>query len=108
MQMARSVPIRRGPRHHIEASIVTSLSAAVGRRELVHGQIPGTVRLLVVEDAPKMSSLLRRAFVQGGYAVDVAAPGHEAVWKASEVAFGAVVLAGRPPDSTGIPRFQAS
>src|SRR5258708_20149390 len=98
MQMARSVPIRRGPRHHIEASIVTSLSAAVGRRELVHGQIPGTVRLLVVEDAPKMSSLLRRAFVEDGYAVDVQARGHEAVWKASEADFPPPILPVPPPD----------
>jgi DNA-binding response OmpR family regulator len=41
------------------------------------------MRLLVVQDAPKMSSLLRRAFTEDGYAVDVEARGHEAVRMAS-------------------------
>jgi two-component system, OmpR family, response regulator len=59
------------------------------------------VRLLVVDDAPKMSSLLRRAFVEDGYAVDVEASGHEAVWRASEVDFDAVILDVGLPDITG-------
>jgi len=59
------------------------------------------VRLLVVDDAPKMSSLLRRAFVEDGYAVDVETRGHEAVWKASEVDFDAVILDVGLPDITG-------
>jgi len=48
-----------------------------------------------------MSSLLRRAFVEDGYAVDVAARGHEAVWRASEVDFDAVILDVGLPDITG-------
>ncbi len=59
------------------------------------------MRLLVVEDAPKMSSLLRRAFIEDGYAVDVEARGREAVWMASEVDFDAVILDVGLPDITG-------
>ena len=59
------------------------------------------MRLLVVEDAPKMSSLLQRAFAEDGYAVDVEAHGREAVWMASEVDFDAVILDVGLPDITG-------
>jgi two-component system, OmpR family, response regulator len=59
------------------------------------------MRLLVVEDAPKMASLLRRAFTEDGYAVDVEARGHEAVWMASEVDFDAVILDVGLPDING-------
>jgi len=59
------------------------------------------VRLLVVDDAPKMSLLLRRAFAEDGYAVDVEARGHEAVWRASEVDFDAVILDVGLPDING-------
>ena len=59
------------------------------------------MRLLVVEDAPKMSSLLQRAFREDGYAVDVASLGSDAVWHASEVEFDAVILDVGLPDITG-------
>jgi two-component system OmpR family response regulator len=59
------------------------------------------MRLLVVEDAPKMSALLQRAFREDGYAVDVEATGAEAVWIASEVEFDAVILDVGLPDLTG-------
>jgi two-component system OmpR family response regulator len=59
------------------------------------------MRLLVVEDAPKMSSLLRQAFIEDGYAVDVEASGRDAVWRASEIDFDAVVLDVGLPDMTG-------
>ena len=50
------------------------------------------MRLLVVEDAPKMAALLQRAFREDGFAVDVQATGQEAVWMASECDFDAVIL----------------
>ncbi|HSR84753.1 MAG TPA: response regulator transcription factor [Streptosporangiaceae bacterium] len=59
------------------------------------------MRLLVVEDAPKMSSLLQQAFREDGYAVDVAALGSDAVWRASETEFDAVILDVGLPDITG-------
>ena len=59
------------------------------------------MRLLIVDDAPKMSALLRRAFVEDGYVVDVDTCGHEAVWRASEFDFDAVILDVGLPDITG-------
>jgi two-component system OmpR family response regulator len=59
------------------------------------------MRLLVVEDAQKMSSLLRQAFREDGYAVDVEASGSEAVWRASETEFDAVILDVGLPDING-------
>jgi two-component system OmpR family response regulator len=59
------------------------------------------VRLLVVEDTPKMSALLRRAFREDGYAVDVEASGSNAVWMASECDFDAIILDVGLPDIDG-------
>jgi two-component system OmpR family response regulator len=59
------------------------------------------MRLLVVEDARKMSSLLQRAFREDGYAVDVQATGREAIWMGSEWEFDAVVLDIGLPDIDG-------
>jgi two-component system OmpR family response regulator len=50
------------------------------------------VRLLVVEDEPKMAEVVRRALTRAGYAVDVAVDGEEALWAASENEYDAVVL----------------
>jgi two-component system OmpR family response regulator len=59
------------------------------------------LRLLVVEDARKMSGLLQRAFREDGYAVDVQASGRDAVWMASECDFDAVILDVGLPDIDG-------
>jgi two-component system OmpR family response regulator len=59
------------------------------------------VRLLVVEDARKMSGLLQRAFREDGYAVDVQASGRDAVWMASECDFDAIILDVGLPDIDG-------
>jgi two-component system, OmpR family, response regulator len=59
------------------------------------------MRLLVVEDAQKMASLLQRAFREDGYAVDVEALGADAIWRASETEFDAVILDLGLPDITG-------
>jgi two-component system OmpR family response regulator len=59
------------------------------------------VRLLVVEDTPKMAALLQRAFREDGYAVDVQASGSDAVWMASECEFDAVILDVGLPDIDG-------
>jgi two-component system OmpR family response regulator len=48
-----------------------------------------------------MSSLLQQAFREDGYAVDVEALGGEAVWRASETDFDAVILDVGLPDITG-------
>ncbi|HEV7523991.1 MAG TPA: response regulator transcription factor [Acidimicrobiia bacterium] len=50
------------------------------------------MRLLIVEDEVRMAALLRRGFVEEGYAVDVATNGTDALWLATEAAFDTVIL----------------
>jgi two-component system OmpR family response regulator len=50
------------------------------------------MRLLIVEDEARMSALLRRGFVEEGYAVDVANNGTDALWLATEATFDTVIL----------------
>jgi DNA-binding response OmpR family regulator len=50
------------------------------------------VRILVVEDDPRMASLLSRALRESGYAVDVAGDGPEAVERGSFGGYDLVVL----------------
>ena len=59
------------------------------------------MRLLVVEDAPKMARLLRRGLTEEGYAVDVATTGIDAVWLATEHGYDAIVLDVVLPDIDG-------
>jgi two-component system OmpR family response regulator len=66
-----------------------------------HAEPAGHMRLLVVEDARKMSFLLRQAFREDGYAVDIESLGSEALWRASETDFDAVILDVGLPDISG-------
>jgi two-component system OmpR family response regulator len=50
------------------------------------------VRVLVVEDEPRMASLIERALVEEGAAVDVAANGEDALWMAGSTPYEAIVL----------------
>jgi two-component system OmpR family response regulator len=50
------------------------------------------VRVLVVDDDPKLSAVLQRGLVEEGYAVDVAADGTEAVWLGTEGSHDVVIL----------------
>jgi two-component system OmpR family response regulator len=50
------------------------------------------VRLLVVEDEPRMATLLERGFHEEGYAVDIAVDGSDGLWLATENDYDAVVL----------------
>jgi two-component system OmpR family response regulator len=50
------------------------------------------VRVLVVDDEPKMARLLERGLQREGYAVDVAGDGNEALWAARESEYDAIVL----------------
>ena len=59
------------------------------------------MRLLVIEDSPKMANLLRRGFSEEGYAVDVASTGVDGVWLATEIPFDAIVLDVILPDIDG-------
>jgi two-component system OmpR family response regulator len=50
------------------------------------------MRVLVVEDEPKMAGLIKRGLEEEGLAVDVAARGEDAVWMAGSTEYDAVVL----------------
>src|SRR5258708_7638832 len=59
------------------------------------------VRVLVVEDEPKMAGLLRRCLVEEGYAVDVATNGVTGLDAASGRGYDAIVLDVMLPGMTG-------
>jgi two-component system, OmpR family, response regulator len=59
------------------------------------------VRVLVVEDEPKMASLIVRALSGEGYAVDTAVDGAEALWAAAETDYDAIVLDAMIPEPDG-------
>jgi two-component system OmpR family response regulator len=50
------------------------------------------VRILVVEDEPKMAALVARALREEGHAADVAGQGEDALWMAQAAAYDAIVL----------------
>jgi two-component system, OmpR family, response regulator len=60
------------------------------------------VRVLVVEDEPKMARLLRRGLEAAGMAVDVAPDGEEALWRAPSAAYDAIVLDRMLPGIDGL------
>jgi two-component system OmpR family response regulator len=59
------------------------------------------VRLLVVEDEPRMATLLERGFRDEGYAVDVAVNATDGLWLATENDYEAVVLDVMLPEFDG-------
>jgi two-component system, OmpR family, response regulator len=50
------------------------------------------MRVLVVEDEPKMATLVARGLREEGHAADVAARGEDALWMASAAPYDAIVL----------------
>ena len=50
------------------------------------------MRVLVVEDEPKMAGLIRRGLADEGYSADIAASGDDAVWMAQATEYDAIVL----------------
>src|SRR5690348_15595284 len=50
------------------------------------------MRLLVVEDEPKLGALVVRALRAEGHAVDLCETGEDALWKAGSVSYDAIVL----------------
>ena len=50
------------------------------------------MRILIVEDEPKMSRLLARGLSEEGHAADVAATGEQALWMAETERYDAIVL----------------
>jgi two-component system OmpR family response regulator len=59
------------------------------------------VRVLIVEDEPRMAGLIRRGVVNEGLAADVAANGGDALWMAQAHDYDALVLDVMLPDMDG-------
>jgi two-component system OmpR family response regulator len=60
------------------------------------------MRILVVEDEPKLASLLERGLVEEGHSADVARTGEDALWMAGAVEYDAIVLDLMLPGVNGI------
>ncbi|HEY6279617.1 MAG TPA: response regulator transcription factor [Streptosporangiaceae bacterium] len=60
------------------------------------------MKILVVEDEVRTAGLLRRGLSEAGYRVDVAVDGPDAVWRASEFSYDALVLDVMLPGYDGI------
>ena len=60
------------------------------------------MRLLVVEDEPRMATLLARGFREEGYSVDVAHDGTDGLWRATEGDYDAIVLDVMLPGINGL------
>jgi two-component system, OmpR family, response regulator len=50
------------------------------------------MRVLIVEDEPKLAALLRRGLVKEGMAADVVGTGEDALWRAEATEYDAIVL----------------
>jgi two-component system OmpR family response regulator len=60
------------------------------------------MRLLVVEDEPKMAQMLQRGLGEEGHAVDVCRTGQEALRQGADVPYDCVVLDWGLPDQDGV------
>ncbi len=59
------------------------------------------MRVLVVDDEVRTAALLRRGLTEEGYAVDVAGDARDAIWRATEFGYDAVVLDVLLPEMDG-------
>ncbi|MGH3039417.1 MAG: response regulator transcription factor [Gaiellaceae bacterium] len=59
------------------------------------------MRILIVEDEPKMATLLRRGLREEGLAADVARTGDDAVWMARATEYDSIVLDVMLPGASG-------
>jgi two-component system, OmpR family, response regulator len=59
------------------------------------------MRVLVVEDQPRMASVIRRSLEKEGFAADVAREGGEALWMAAAVDYDAILLDVMLPGRSG-------
>src|SRR5262245_63643789 len=94
---------RDDTRHHVFVARIDLAAGARYNRRRGHrrGARPA-MRLLVIEDSPKMANLLRRGLSEEGYAVDVASTGVDGVWLATEISFDANALDVQLADLDGV------
>src|SRR4051794_16773207 len=68
-------------------------AATLSHRALIgNGEHAGAMRVLVVEDEPRMAELLRPGLGDEGHAADVAGQGEDAVWMAGAHSYDAILL----------------
>jgi two-component system OmpR family response regulator len=60
------------------------------------------MRVLIVEDEPKMAELIRRGLTEEGLAADVAGTAEDAIWMAKATGYDAIVLDIMLPGQSGI------
>ncbi len=60
------------------------------------------MRVLIVEDNPRMASVIRKGLAENGYAVDLAGGGHEGEDLAAAEPYDAIILDVMLPDQDGI------
>src|SRR5262249_40856008 len=88
--------------HADEELMKTPLCCSAGAGSISHqGARRSVMRVLVVEDEPKMAGLLHRGLVEEGYAVDVATNGTDGYAAAVSCAYDAVVLDAMLPGLSG-------
>ncbi len=59
------------------------------------------MRVLIVEDEPKLASLLRKGLTAQGFAADLATDADEAMWMATATAYDAITLDVMLPGTDG-------
>jgi two-component system OmpR family response regulator len=67
----------------------------------VGGGTLNVMRVLVVEDEPKMAGLLHRGLREEGFVTDAATNGADAVWRAREISYRLIILDVMLPDCDG-------
>ncbi len=65
------------------------------------------MRLLVVEDDPDLSEVLRDGLIEEGYAVDLSVTGEDGLWRATTVDYDVAVLDVMLPDMSGFDILRA-
>lgn len=60
------------------------------------------MRVLIVEDEPKLAGIIRRGLLAHGLAADIAASGEDAMWMAAATQYTALILDVRLPGIDGI------
>jgi two-component system OmpR family response regulator len=68
----------------------------MGNREILD-----VMRVLIVEDQPKLASLLRKGLTAQGLAADIAANAEDAMWMATATTYDAITLDVMLPDTDG-------
>ena len=93
--LALAVDRRPRPLHPGDA-----VRGALGVRGAAPERRPRRMKLLLIEDSPRLRSALEKGLRKAGYAVDLAKDGREGLWLATENDYDVIVLDLMLPGST--------